>query len=91
MYADETGLREDGTNSSLWSFSIARERYFVHGRRTKELVDEVPMTPPRCANSSASVPWTATDARRHRELHSVAFSVRAMAARHQPRPELHRH
>jgi transposase len=41
VYADETGLREDGTNGYLWSFSTERERYFVHGRRTKEVVDEV--------------------------------------------------
>jgi hypothetical protein len=41
VYADETGLREDGTNGYLWSFSTERERYFVHGRRTKEVVDAV--------------------------------------------------
>jgi transposase/uncharacterized coiled-coil protein SlyX len=41
VYADETGLRQDGTNGYLWSFSTARERCFVHGRRTKEVVDEV--------------------------------------------------
>jgi len=41
VYADETGLRQDGTNGYLWSFSTERERYFVHGRRTKEVVDEV--------------------------------------------------
>jgi transposase len=41
VYADETGLREDGTNGYLWSFSTERERYFVRGPRTKELVDEV--------------------------------------------------
>jgi transposase len=41
VYADETGLREDGLNGYLWSFSTERERYFVHGRRTKEVVDAV--------------------------------------------------
>jgi transposase/uncharacterized coiled-coil protein SlyX len=41
VYADETGLRQDGTNGYLWSFSTERERYFVHGRRTKEVVDAV--------------------------------------------------
>ncbi len=41
VYADETGLREDGTNGYLWSFSTERERYFLRGRRTKEVVDEV--------------------------------------------------
>jgi transposase len=41
VYADETGLRQDGTNGYLWSFSPERERYFVRGPRTKEMVDEV--------------------------------------------------
>jgi transposase len=41
VHADETGLRQDGTNGYLWSFSTERERYFVHGRRTKEMVDDV--------------------------------------------------
>jgi transposase len=41
VHADETGLRQDGTNGYLWSFSTERERYFVHGRRTKDVVDEV--------------------------------------------------
>lgn len=41
VYADETGLREDGTNGYLWSFSTDRERYFVRGGRNKEVVDEV--------------------------------------------------
>lgn len=39
--ADETGLREDGTNGYLWSFSTERERYFVRGGRNEEIVDEV--------------------------------------------------
>lgn len=39
--ADETGLRQDGTNGYLWSFSTERERYFVRGGRTKEVVDAV--------------------------------------------------
>lgn len=39
VYADETGLRQDGHNGYLWSFSTARERLFVHGRRIKEMVD----------------------------------------------------
>ncbi len=41
VYADETGLRQDGTNGYLWSFSTERERYFVRGGRNKEVVDEV--------------------------------------------------
>ena len=39
--ADETGLREDGANGYLWSFSSTRERYFVRDRRIKEVVDQV--------------------------------------------------
>ena len=39
--ADETGLREDGANGYLWSFSTERERYFVRGPRTKAMVDAV--------------------------------------------------
>ncbi len=41
VYADETGLREDGLNGYLWSFSTERERYFVRGGRNKEVVDQV--------------------------------------------------
>ena len=41
VYADETGLREDGTNGYLWSFSTERARYCVRGRRDKAVVDEV--------------------------------------------------
>lgn len=41
VHADETGLREDGVNGYLWSFSTPTERYFVRGRRTKEVVDDV--------------------------------------------------
>jgi transposase len=41
VHADETGLRQDGANGYLWSFSTERERYFVHGRRTKEVVHQV--------------------------------------------------
>ncbi len=39
--ADETGLREDGTNGYLWSFSTEWERYVVRGGRNKEVVDQV--------------------------------------------------
>lgn len=39
--ADETGLRQDGANGYLWSFSTERERYFVRGGRNKEVVDQV--------------------------------------------------
>jgi transposase len=41
VHADETGLREDGTNGYLWSFSTPTERYCVRGGRNKEVVDEV--------------------------------------------------
>jgi transposase len=41
VHADETGLRQDGTNGYLWSFSTPSEQLYVHGRRTKEMVDAV--------------------------------------------------
>ena len=41
VHADETGLREDGANGYLWSFSTDRERYVVRGGRNKEVVDDV--------------------------------------------------
>jgi transposase/uncharacterized coiled-coil protein SlyX len=41
VHADETGLREDGANGYLWSFSTPTERYFVRAGRNKEVVDEV--------------------------------------------------
>ncbi len=41
VQADETGLREDGTNGYLWSFSTPTERYYVRGGRNKEVVDQV--------------------------------------------------
>lgn len=47
VYADETGLREDGANGSRWSFGTDRERYSVRGRRTKEIVDAVLGPPSR--------------------------------------------
>jgi len=41
VHADETGLREDGANGYLWSFSTPTERSFVRGGRNKEVVDAV--------------------------------------------------
>jgi len=41
VHADETGLRQDGANGYLWSFSTPTERSFVRGGRSKEVVDEV--------------------------------------------------
>jgi transposase len=41
VQADETGLREDGTNGYLWSFSTPTERFFVRAGRHKEVIDEV--------------------------------------------------
>ena len=39
--ADETGLRQDGTNGYLWSFGTPTARYYVRGGRNKEVVDAV--------------------------------------------------
>lgn len=39
VHADETGWREDGHNGYAWTFSTPTERYFVHGRRDKGMVD----------------------------------------------------
>ena len=39
VHADETGWREDGRNCYVWTFSTPSERYFVCGRRTKDMVD----------------------------------------------------
>ena len=41
VQADETGWRESGRNGYVWTFSTPTERYFVRGRRNKEVVDEV--------------------------------------------------
>lgn len=38
---DETGWREQGKNGFVWTFSTPTERFFLRGRRTKEMVDEV--------------------------------------------------
>lgn len=40
VHADETGWREDGHNGYVWTFSTPTERYFTHGNRAKEMVDE---------------------------------------------------
>jgi transposase len=39
VYADETGWRTDGHNGYIWTFSTPQARYFLHGRRTKDMVD----------------------------------------------------
>jgi hypothetical protein len=39
VYADETGWRTDGRNGYIWTFSTPQARYFLHGRRTKDMVD----------------------------------------------------
>lgn len=39
VYADETGWRTDGHNGSIWTFSTPQARLFLHGRRTKDMVD----------------------------------------------------
>jgi transposase len=41
VHADETGWREDGHNGYAWTFSTPTERYFLHGRRDKGMVDAV--------------------------------------------------
>lgn len=41
VHADETGWREDGKNGYAWTFSTPTERYFVRGRRSKSVVQEV--------------------------------------------------
>ena len=39
--ADETGWRQDGVNGYVWTFNTPTERYFVHGGRGKQMVDDV--------------------------------------------------
>ena len=39
VHADETGLRENGSNGYLWSFSTPSAHYYVRGRRDKGMVD----------------------------------------------------
>jgi transposase len=41
VHADETGWRENGQNGYLWSFSTPNLRYFIHGNRSKAMVDAV--------------------------------------------------
>jgi hypothetical protein len=41
VHADETGWRENGHNGYVWTFSTDRERYFVSGSRSKQMVDAV--------------------------------------------------
>jgi len=40
VQADETSWRQDGQNGYLWSFSTPCLRYFLHGTRSKAMVDE---------------------------------------------------
>jgi hypothetical protein len=39
VHADETGWRTDGRNGYIWTFSTPQARSFLHGRRTKDMVD----------------------------------------------------
>src|SRR5438128_1142402 len=41
VYADETHWRENGASGFIWTFGTSTERYYVHGNRTKSVVDEV--------------------------------------------------
>ncbi len=40
VHADETGWREKGKNGYVWTFRTPTHGYFVHGRRTKDMVDD---------------------------------------------------
>ncbi len=39
VHANETGRRTAGRNGYIWTFSTPHARYFLHGRRTKDMVD----------------------------------------------------
>ena len=41
VYADETGWREDGQHTTVWTVSTARSIYVSHGRRTNEAIDTI--------------------------------------------------
>jgi hypothetical protein len=52
VHADETGWRQSGRNGYVWTFSTADTVLFTHGRRTKEMVDQV-LQPPGVAEAEA--------------------------------------
>ncbi len=39
VHADETGLRENGHNGYVWTFSTPDQRYFVRGSRAKTMLE----------------------------------------------------
>ena len=41
VHADETGWRENGQHTTVWSVSTARVIYVSHGRRTNEAIDGI--------------------------------------------------
>ncbi|MCC7105493.1 MAG: IS66 family transposase [Chloroflexi bacterium] len=52
VHADETGWRQNGRNGYVWTFSTPDTVLFTHGRRTKEMVDQV-LQPPGMAAAEA--------------------------------------
>lgn len=41
VYADETGWRENGQHTTVWTVSTSRQVYVSHGRRTNEAIDDI--------------------------------------------------
>lgn len=41
VHADETGWRENGQHTTVWSVSTSRQVYIAHGRRTNEAIDGI--------------------------------------------------
>lgn len=41
VHADETGWRENGQHTTIWTVSTARTVYVQHGRRTNEQIDAI--------------------------------------------------
>lgn len=41
VYADETGWRENGQHTTVWTVSTSQSVYVAHGRRTNEAIDGI--------------------------------------------------
>lgn len=41
VHADETGWRENGQHTTVWTVSTSEQVYFAHGRRTTEAIDGI--------------------------------------------------
>jgi transposase len=41
VYADETGWRENGQHTTVWTVSTSQAVYVSHGRRTTEAIDGI--------------------------------------------------